>query len=344
MNDQSLSRSEVDGLKPPRNYEQLLARSPQTSIFAHRWWLDAVAPGSYDVLELANNDEIQAAWPIVYSNQDNGRHVYMPPLTQKLGILFAPARVNPAELLSLNQKRANALIARLGNFKTFYQHFHEKFTDWLPFYWQGYSQTTRYTYILENITNREELCSRIRPHYRRDIRKAARLGIRVTDDLALPEFLELNRKTFARQGKQPLASDAVIYRLDRACCTHAGRKIFAGVDALGRVHAAVYIAWAGDTAYYLMGGSEPELRESGAQVLALWEAIRFAGSVVNRFDFEGSMLPQIERVCRGFGATQTPYFSILKFPPSPTTLSGFLKASLDHRWRDIRRKMRRGFD
>jgi hypothetical protein len=111
------------------------------------------------------------------------------------------------------------------------------------------------------------------------------------------------------------------------------------MDARGKVHAAVYIAWAGDTAYYLMGGSEPELRQSGAQVLALWEAISFAGTIAQRFDFEGSMLPQIERVFRGFGATQMPYFSISKFPPPPTTLKGFVKASLGHRWRDFRDRL-----
>ena len=268
----------------------------------------------------------------------------MPPLTQKLGILFAPTdNKKPVELLSANQKLSGELIASLGPVVSFHQNFHENFSDWLPFYWQGYSQTTRYTYVLEDISEPKELWARMRPHHRRVIRKAQGLGIRVKDDLELPEFLELNRKTFARQGEQPLATDDVIYRVDNACCLNAGRKIFAGVDTQGRIHAAVYIAWAGNTVYYLMGGSEPELRQSGAQVLALWEAIRFASTVVQRFDFEGSMLPQIERVFRGFGATQVPYFRISKFPPAPTTLRGFVRASVDHRWRALRRKLISGF-
>jgi hypothetical protein len=343
MRDDLVVYGALDGVKPPLDYEDLLARSPQSSIFAHRWWLDAVAPGSYDILELVHNDEIHAAWPIVYLTRDDARHVYMPPLTQKLGILFAPAGARTTELLSLNQKRSGELIDRLGPIVTLQQNFHESFTDWLPFYWRGYGQTTRYTYVLENISDQKVLWDGMRPNHRRDIRRAARLGIRIKDDLELPKFLELNRKTFARQGKQPLASDDVIYRVDTACRSNAGRKIFAGVDPQGKVHAAVYIAWAGDTAYYLMGGSEPELRQSGAQVLVLWEAISFAGSVAQRFDFEGSMLPQIERVFRGFGATQVPYFSISKFPPPPTTLSGFVKASLDHRWREMRRTLRERF-
>jgi hypothetical protein len=327
----------------PATYEDLVKCSPQASIFACRWWLEAVVPGNFDILQVAHNNQIQAAWPIVYLKRNSARHVCMPPLTQKLGILFAPVAINRPGLLSLNQKRAAELIDRLGNIDTFQQNFHEGFTDWLPFYWRGYSQTTRYTYVLEDISNQGELWNGMRPHYRRVIRKAARLGIRVKEDLELPEFLDLNRKTFARQGKPPPVTDDIISRVDDACRINAGRKIFAGVDAQGRVHAAIYIAWMGNTAYYLLGGSEPELRQSGAQVLALWEAIRFAGSVALRFDFEGSMLPQIERVFRGFGATQIPYFSISKFPPIPTTLKGFVRATMDHRWRNLRGRMAERF-
>ena len=33
------------------------------------------------------------------------------------------------------------------------QNFHYGITDWLPFYWEGYRQTTRYTYMLKDIRN-----------------------------------------------------------------------------------------------------------------------------------------------------------------------------------------------
>jgi hypothetical protein len=126
----------------------------------------------------------------------------------------------------------------------------------------------------------------MRPHQRRAIRKAEKLSIRIKDDLDLSHFLELNRKTFTRQGKHPLGSDELIGRLDSACRTHAGRKIFAGIDSQGRVHAAVYVAWANDTAYYLMGGSEPDLRASGAQLLLcgkrLFLRVRLSGGSTSK--------------------------------------------------------------
>jgi hypothetical protein len=326
----------------PMTYEDLLLCSPQASIFATPWWLEAMAPGRHTALELRGADgALTAAWPLVVSHGDDGRRYEMPALTQKLGVLFAPPLGKAVEVQSANQKLVGELIAKLGPYGSFHQNFHETFTDWLPFYWQGFAQTTRYTYVLEDISDLDAIWKGMRPNHRRDIRRAEKLGIRVNDDLSLEAFLGPYHQTFSRQGLAPLATDEVIRRLDAACLAHAGRRIFAGVDAEGRIHAAVYVAWWNGTAYYLMAGSDTELRDSGAQILALWEAIKFAATVARRFDFEGSMLPQVERAFRGFGATQTPYFAISKTPPPPSSLGGYLRYAVDFRLKTLQRRFNR---
>ena len=79
------------------------------------------------------------------------------------------------------------------------------------------------------------------------------------------------------------------------------------------MHAAIYLVWDKYSAYYLIGGSDPKLRNSGATSLALWEAICFASTVTKSFDFEGSMIESVERFFRGFGGNQVSYFHIWKF-------------------------------
>jgi lipid II:glycine glycyltransferase (peptidoglycan interpeptide bridge formation enzyme) len=293
----------------------------------------------YRILEIKKDNGIQAAWPIVGLKSEEPKHVYMPALTQKLGILFAPSNGKLVERQSSNQFLTNKLLEQLGTTVSFHQNFHENFTDWLPFYWQGFTQTTRYTYVLEDLSDVNVLWNNMRQECRTEIRKAKKLGIQIKDDLDLGQFLNLNRKTFARQGKEPLAGEELVYRLDQACVSNAGRKIFAGVDAQGRVHAAVYVAWSGDTAYALMGGSDPELRQSGAYKLAFWEAVLFASSIVRRFDFMGSMLPQVELGLRIFGPRQLPYFSISKVPPPPKSLGGFLKMAVKFRLDRVHKKL-----
>ena len=327
--------------KLPSTYDELVKRSPQGSIFAHRWWLEAVAPGMYEILEIKKGDEIQAAWPIVYHKSDRAKHVCMPALTQKLGILFAPSDAKPVEAQSKNQKLTTELMEQLGDTASFRQNFHENFTDWLPFYWRGYTQTTRYTYILEDMSDLNVLWNNVRQKAKTEIRKAQKLGIHIKDDLDLAQFSDVIRKTFARQNRTPLASDEFVCRLDAACSKNAGRKIFAGVDSQGRVHAAVYVTWAGNTAYTLMGGGDPELRQSNAYRLVSWEAMIFASSIAKRFDFVGSMLPQVEPVFRGLGAKQVPYFSITKVPPMRGSLRSLLRESIAFRWSQARRTIAR---
>ena len=52
----------------------------------------------------------------------------------------------------------------------------------------------------------------------------------------------------------------------------AGAIFFArGKD--GRIHAGNLLVWNESCAYYLMGGGDPELRNSGATSLAMWRQL-----------------------------------------------------------------------
>jgi hypothetical protein len=82
------------------------------------------------------------------------------------------------------------------------------------------------------------------------------------------------------------------------------RRILLAEGADGTPHAAVYLVWDAQSAYDLMGGSNPSLLHSGAITLLTWEGIKFARQVTQRYDFEGSMLQPVERFFRAFGGKQ----------------------------------------
>ncbi len=317
-------------------YERLIADSPQGSIYCQPWWLDAVAPGRWRVLTVEKGGELVAAWPVVTSESRQGLSVVMPPLTQKLGALFATSPSKYAESLSTQHELTGQLIDQLPPTVQFRHQFHENFTNWLPFYWRGYSQTTRYTYVLDNIAHQDATWNQMRPASRKSIRKAEKIGLSVRDRLPLDRFLDLNQMVFSRQGKQPPVADETICRLDQACSRRGQRKIFSAVDKQDRIHAALYLVWDNATAYYLMSGSDPELRQSGALYLLQWEAIRFASTVAQRYDFEGSMIQNIERSFRNLGGQQRPYFVISKKPP--LTAKQMINAGF---WRTVRTITRR---
>ena len=86
-------------------------------------------------------------------------------------------------------------------------------------------------------------------------------------------------------------------------------------DENGNNHAALLLVWDKHSAYYLIGGSDSNYRNSEAMSLLMWKAIEKASLMVDNFDFEGTMLESVERFIRGFGGEQTPYYQLVKSKP-----------------------------
>jgi hypothetical protein len=278
-------------------------------LFSQPWWLDAVSPGAWDAVEIERDGKMLARLPYLYSKGRLGLHLGMPMLTQTLGPWIAPMEGKASKRFGREKDLMFELISKLPDYAYFSQNFHYTITNWMPWLWKGFEQTTRYTYVLEDLSDRDALFQGFDTKIRGDIRKASK-QVEVLTDVSLDEFLELNNKVFERQGiSTPYQSD-LVRRIDDACRERGCRKIFMAKDSQGRNHAAAYIIWNEESAYYLLGGSDPELRNSGATSLVLWESIKFASSVTKVFDFEGSMLEPVERYVRAFGGVPKPYFNI----------------------------------
>ena len=282
-------------------------------IFSRSWWLDAVAPKQWDLIEVEENNKVVAKLAFCIKKSHGFKILTQPMLTQVLGSYFdiETDKSKYSTILSRQKDLSNKLLDKLPAYDYFSQNFHYSFTNWLPLYWKGFQQSTRYTYVIENLANLDDVWSNFEPKIRTDIKKA-QTQVVVRDDLGLEEFYKINLMTFERQNRQPACDFETLNSLDKACAIKNSKKIFFAQDSLGRVHAAIYIVWDEESAYYLMGGGDPALRNSGATSLLLWEAIKFASTVTKKFDFEGSMVESIERFFRGFGAIQRPYFNISK--------------------------------
>jgi len=299
------------------------------TIFQQPFWLDAVAPGEWDVVEVKRGDKVIASMHyVLYSGNGAIRKMIMPPLTHTLGPWLAPHEAKYVNQLSQQHKVLNELIEKIPKFDIFRQSFHYSITNWLPFFWKGFNQTTRYTYLIEDLNDLDHVWGEIRQNIRTDVRKALKT-LRVTSDLGLDEFLKLNKETFQRQGIEQPYPDDLVRRIDQACIKQGCRKIFFGVDAHDVIHGAIYIIWDDSSAYFLMGGADPELRNSGVTSLLLWEAIQFASTVTKSFNFEGSMMPSVERFFRAFGARQKQYFQITKINSLATRMRKDVRGWID---------------
>ena len=302
-------------------------------IFQEPWWLDAVAPNAWQSLEVVEGGQIVARMPIVLQRKLGFSVIRQPPLTQVLGPWIRTSSANAAKRMTREKRLLNQLIDQLPPWDYFEANFHRGMTNWLPFYWRGFEQTTRYTYLLEEIANLEKVWAELHQNVRNNIRKAQRT-LHVRTDMSLDRLLDVVETTFRRQGQRLPFSRNLMHRIDTACSLRGARRIFFAEDAQGRLHAALYLVMDETCAYYLLAGANPELRESGAQNLLLWEAIRCASEMRLIFDFEGSMLEPVERVCRAFGARQVPYMRVYGVRPLARMLLHLVPAkSIRALWR-----------
>lgn len=296
-------------------YRNLCDTETTIPIFSRDWWMDAVCgEENWDVILIEKGGKIVSALPYCFEKKENGIIINQPTLTQKNGIWIRyPENQKLTSRYQYERKIIKDIIGQLEKLKliSYNQNFDYSFQNWLPFYWNGFKQCTRYTYVLQHLNKFENIYDDFDTNLRKNIRKAQKIVV-IEEDLSIEEFYRLNEMTFERQNISMPYSLKFLKRLDEACSNRNCRKIFYAVDKEERKHAAIYIIWDENSAYYLAGGADPELRNSEATSLLMWEAIKFSSKVTKRFDFEGSMIESIEKFFSSFGTEQKQYFNISK--------------------------------
>ena len=294
-------------------YTRFCDTAPDLPLFMHPWYLDAVcAGGTWDAVMVEKGGNIAAVWPFFLKKKWNWRYVAMPPLARMMGPYLLPEWRTTRKEASLLEELLDQLPSGLAAFE---QDFNYTAQNWLPLHWRGFRQTTRYSYVLE-ISDLNDAWNNLAPDYRNQkIPKAQELVEVTTSSNPLDDFLEIHDQSYERKGLDPPVSYELMSRLDAALASRNQREIFFARDRnTGAIHSVAYLAWDKRSAWYLMAGDDPALRQSGAGILLTWEAIRYTHEVLKLpvFDFAGSMIRPIERVRRQFGAVQKPYFRVQK--------------------------------
>ena len=294
-------------------YRSLCVRETSIPIFSRDWWLDATAGvDNWDVVLVEKGGEIVASLPYMVLKRHGFKYICQPVLTQKLGPwLKYPPRQKYDKRLSYENKIFKELIEELPIVDSISICFDYNITNWLPFYWKGFNQTTRYTYIIEDLSNVEKIFQEMSSDMRNMVRKAEKSVI-IKECVDVDLAYSLNKMTFDRQNKKIPYSLAMFERICEACFAHDAGKIFIAEDVDGNKHGMSFMVYDENCAYYLIGGGNPEYRNSAAQDLLIWHMIKEASNVTKKFDFEGTMLPTVNKTFRSFGTVQKSYHSISK--------------------------------
>ncbi|MYN13581.1 methicillin resistance protein [Pusillimonas sp. TS35] len=307
-------------------YQALCEIEPSIPLFSRGWWLDAAAgPDNWDVSVVWDEGEIVAAMPYYMKRHLGMRLIVHPPLTQTMGPWFRHLPACGMKRLSEQKKLMNALMEQLPAHDYFEQRWHYSQTNWLPFYWAGYQQTTRYTYILNDISDPDFVCAQFQHGKRQDLRKAEK-NLRVEFGIPARTFYDHHVMSLRQRNTRILYSWDVFLRIYEQGHARQASCALGAFDSHNRMHAALFIVWDESSAYGLINTLDQQYKTSGAATLLVREVIRYLSGRTRRFDFEGSMNPAVEASVRQFNSTQTPYFAVWKCPSRLYAFMRFLKS------------------
>ncbi len=296
------------------SYRLFCSTEKNIPIFSQSWWLDIVCGSDHwDVILVKKENDILASFPYFQvKSRYNLKIITMPVLTQKMGIYIKyPENLTTSSRLILEKSIYNEIIDKLPSYDYFDVNLDHKYLNWLPFYWRGFKQTTQYTYLVEDLSNMETVLKNFGSGKKSDIKKATN-QVSIGFDMSPQKFIDFYKKSLQKQNKELSYSETLFFQLcSEAIIRKQGEIIFAK-DGDENIHGAIFYVWDNECIYNLVTAFDPEYRSSGASSY-LFLQIMEKFSVQNlKFDFEGSMMENIEQSYNRFGTVQKMYFRIFK--------------------------------
>lgn len=284
---------------------------PNLPLFFQFWWLDLVSGANrYEVLFCKKNNFVEGAFAFAIKKRGLLKQLGMPPLTPYLGLWFNYPKnlTKNSSRLSFEQRITQNLISKLPKYHHLSLNFSSAVKNWYPLYLKDFDQTTRYTYRIKDSKN---LWDNLDGKIRTEIRKIE--GNYCLRKGEVPEKLyDAYAATIFSKGGilWEMKKETFLAVIDESKKRGVG-EFWEVIDSSEKVVVGALILLDRKVAYYVAGATYS--REGrGGMTFMLWNLLQYYTSKGIAFDFEGSMIPNVESFFRGFGGEQLPYFQISK--------------------------------
>ena len=278
-------------------------------LFDSRRWTDIFGPSVIRLGLYDGGDNLRGGFCVWEGRRCGLRVLRNPPFTPQIGPFYEARAVNAAARTDEQRTVVDATAEYIASSPAAMVSLglSTGISDCLPFYWRGWKVVPRYTYQIDLTLDEGTLLAALSKERRNDFHKAQRDALEVEAATEMGAMRELMIHTFNRQ--KMTVSLKTVDRILSSVPPGEGSYCFL-TRAKGDPIAGVYIVHDSRTAYYLLGGYEDGAHH-GAGALAMWHAILKAKELgLQVFDFEGSVIPPIERYFRGFGGRLIPYFTV----------------------------------
>lgn len=294
-------------------YKQFCEREKAIPLFLQYKWFEALYNNSeWGVAIVGKGGEVIAVLPYVVSKKKSFKLITPQFLSPYQGVWMKyPEGQKYASKIGYEKEVMNELIKQLPKVDSFKQNFLPEITNWMPFNWKGFQQTTRYTYLIKDISNTKNVFIDFKENIRREIRKAEK-SLTVISSKDIDLLYQLKLKVYQENKEDYPISLKKLKAVYDFCVKNNCGELLIAQDGDQNVHSILLYVWDNNSAYYLHGVTDNNFKTTGSMSLLLWDAIKRSSTKTKAFNFEGSMVESIERYFRAFGGEQVPYFQISK--------------------------------
>lgn len=286
------------------DYKLLTDRLP---VFFKPWWLECVCvEGEWHAEVYPEQGEPKSVFVYYLKKKHGIRYIVMPPLTQFLGeYALADNSLSDCKLISnyfIDSLPRNSFLAICMS---------RNFRYWSPYLWRGFKQTSRYSFVINDLTDIDAVFNGFDESKKRNVRKAAK-SLEIKQKMTGEDFYDFFAANQKKRNETVSFSREMFVKLHRACVENDAGDIIYATDSQGVTYGALFVVWDNTTMYALTYSFADEYRNSGVGDFLMFNAIKLAAQKRLAFDFEGSMIENVEQSYRRFGAKPVEYYLISK--------------------------------
>lgn len=287
-------------------------------IFALPWYLDAVcrSQDEWRVIIYKENGRIVAAFPFAYYKTSKGAWIIENPWqAARLGIwIDYRNHITQYSRENFENDVTEFVIDKLPRFDRFDILFDARYKNWRAFYNRGFSQQTRYSYVVRSDGfDGNEFLQSMGKSRRRGIKNAGN-NLSIEKGISFNTYWDFFESSYRQRERKLTYTREQFKSFFDAVITHEASEVFVARDTIGNICAVDILVFDGRRAYSMFGTFDPT-KQKASDSLITFEGIVCATKSGKDFDFEGSMIPSVARYNMEFNAELEPYFEITKYSP-----------------------------
>jgi hypothetical protein len=296
----------------PEQWDTFIRKSSEGMVYSLYDFLSFIEP-DWEAMIAVKDDQWQMVFPLKQSKKFGLRYFLQPKFTQFLGPVFTRYSGIQSKELQWKNGLLTALCERLKkDFHYLNFNVHPDFNYPLPFTWSKFRLSPKYTYQLELAgRNIEQLKSGILKK-KIQINKATEAGVSFVKSDNPNRLLELFSKLKSKDIGHLSTQD---YRQYAAAIEPLIQnnecEVIEAISPDNELLGGMILYYYENTCVYAFSVVDPIAAKLSLGHGLIWQAILRSKELdLAILDFEGSMIPHIERLFRRFGATPKAYLNI----------------------------------